>query len=118
MFLQVAAMYEEGTMILNERVPTVHSIVRKFFARFTTDKIRCVMKSSSVWYGLYMYMTEEADIDVVLSNLYQIKAIAASKKKTDKIDVVILAGPVERRFYCSMLCSKSRYCGFETTGQI
>ena len=36
-------------------------------------------------------MTEELGIDVVLSNPYQTKAIAASKKKTDKIDAVILA---------------------------
>ena len=90
-FLQIAAMDEEGRLILNERVPTDHSSVKKFFARFTTDKIRCVMESSSVWYGLYMYMTEKLGIDVVLSNPYQTKAIAASKKKTDKIDAVILA---------------------------
>jgi transposase len=49
------------------------------------------MESSSVWYGLYRYMTDTLKMDVILSNPYQTKAIAASKKKTDRVDARILA---------------------------
>ena len=81
-FLQIAAMDEEGRLILNERVPTDHSSVRKFFARFTTDKIRCVMESSSVWYGLYMYMTEELGIDVNRIHIKQKQLQHQRKRQT------------------------------------
>ena len=49
------------------------------------------MESSSIWYRIFRYMTDELGLDVILSNPYQTKAIAASKKKTDKIDARILA---------------------------
>lgn len=90
-FLQVAAVDEDGTLLLNERVDTDHASVRRFFSQFPRDRTRCVMESSSVWYGLYRYMTDTLNMDVILSNPYQTKAIAASKKKTDRVDARILA---------------------------
>ena len=49
------------------------------------------MESSSVWEGSYRLMTEEMGLDVTLSNPYTTLLIAKSKKKTDKVDVVVLA---------------------------
>ncbi len=90
-FLQIAAMDQDGKRILNERVATDHDSLKKFFAQFTPLNTRCVMESSSVWYWLYRYLTDELGFDVVLSNPYQTKAIAESKKKTDKVDAWTLA---------------------------
>ena len=46
----------------------------------------------SVWYDTYRFLTDELKYkNVTLSNPYLTKAIAASKKKTDKIDARILA---------------------------
>ena len=91
MFLQVAAMDEKGKVLLNQRVGADHVSVIKFFDQFPITKTRCVMESSSVWYGLYMFMTEKLGFDVVVSNPYQTKAISAAKKKTDKVAAVTLA---------------------------
>ena len=46
---------------------------------------KCIIESSSVWYGPLRFMQDELDLDVILSNLHHTKAIAVSKKKTDKI---------------------------------
>ena len=89
-FLQVAAVDEDGTLLLNERTGTDHAGVRKFFSQFPRDRTRCVMESSSVWYGLFRCMADTLKMDMTLSNPYQTKAIAASKKKTYRIDARIL----------------------------
>lgn len=90
MSLQVAAMEKDGTLLLNEKIGSDHATVRKFFSKFP-KRAKYVMESSSVWYALYRFMTDDLGLDVVLSNPYQTKAIAASKKKTDKVDARILA---------------------------
>ena len=50
-----------------------------------------VIESSSVWEDVYHYMRNELGLDVVLSDPYKTKLIAESKKKTDKVDALILA---------------------------
>ena len=50
-----------------------------------------VIESSSVWEETYRYMAEDLDLDVILSNPYTTMLIAKSKKKTDKVDAVVLA---------------------------
>ena len=89
-FMQVSAMDVDGNELLNEKIPAIKENIRRFF-RIFPKKAKCVMESSSVWYGIFRYMTDELGLDVILSNPYQTKAIAASKKKTDKIDARILA---------------------------
>ncbi len=89
--LYVTAIDEDDNILLDKRIMTNHYSVAETFKQFPADKTRYVMESSSVWYGLYRYMTDELGFDVVLSNPYQTKAIAASKKKTDKVDSKILA---------------------------
>jgi len=44
------------------------------------------MESTSVWYNIYRYLSEERSFDVVLSNPVKTRAIACAKIKTDKLD--------------------------------
>ncbi len=46
---------------------------------------------SSVRYGVYRFLIDSLNLDVVLSNPYQTRLIAESKKKTDKADAKIFA---------------------------
>ncbi|MDI1496260.1 MAG: Transposase [Cenarchaeum symbiont of Oopsacas minuta] len=90
-FLQVAMMDKKGKIVFNERVDRDNDEVKKFFLKNVPKSAKCIMESSSVWYGLFTFMTKDLKLDVSLSNPYQTKAIASSKKKTDKIDAMILA---------------------------
>ncbi|RNJ75979.1 MAG: IS110 family transposase [Nitrosopumilus sp. D6] len=89
-FLQVAVMNQNGTMLFEDRIDNDWDVIKKFFARFPQDS-RYVVESSSVWYGLYRYMTDKLGMDVTVSNPFVNKVIATSKKKTDKVDARILA---------------------------
>lgn len=90
MFLQVAVMDENGTVLFEDRVDNDRATIKRFFAKFPRNT-RYVMESSSLWYGLYRYMTDELGMDVTVSNPFANKVIASSKKKTDKVDARILA---------------------------
>jgi transposase len=43
------------------------------------EKVRVVMESSSVWYNIYSYLSEEKHLNVVLSNPVKTRAIASAK---------------------------------------
>ncbi len=58
-------------------------------------------------------MTGKLHRDVVLSNPYNTKIIAASLKKTDNIDVYQLANLL-RGGYCRIICIRSYYCVIQT----
>ena len=88
--MQVAAVDSEGKEVFNFPFPTDHKTIKRVCSYFPKDA-KYVMESSSVWYGAYRYMTEDLKLDVIVYNPYQTKAIAASKKKTDKVDARILA---------------------------
>ena len=64
--------------------------MRREFTCIPRD-VKCVIESSSVWYEMFRFVRYDLGYDVILSNPAQTKAIAASKKKTDKIDAHILA---------------------------
>ncbi len=90
-FLQVATMDDDGKILQNIKVENTHESIRKHFTDIPIHA-NIVMESSSVWYGTYRFLTDELGYkNVTLSNPYLTKAIAASKKKTDKIDSKILA---------------------------
>jgi len=48
------------------------------------------MESSSVWYGLFRFVADELNMNVILSNPFETRAISVSKK-TDRVDAQILA---------------------------
>ena len=92
-FLQVAIMDDKGNVSCNDKVENTHKSIKKYFAK---KKIllsaNIVMESSSVWYDTYRFLTDDLGYkNVALSNPYLTKAIASSKKKTDKVDAKILA---------------------------
>ena len=90
MSIQVAVLDAKGTILLNERIAHTPEAVRGMAGRLPAHT-RYVMESSSVWEGTYRLMTEEMGLDVTLSNPLTTLLIAKSKKKTDKVDAVVLA---------------------------
>ena len=90
MFMQVAVMDSAGTILGNDRIECDINIVRKEFAKIPKNA-KYVIESSSVWYGMYRFLTNDLGLDVMLSNPLTTKLIAQSKKKTDKVDARVLA---------------------------
>ncbi len=89
-FLQVETMDDKGHTLFNEKITNTREDIKKVFSAIPKNS-KCVMESSSVWYGVFRFLRDELGFDVILSNPYHTKAIAAAKKKTDKIDAHILA---------------------------
>ncbi len=88
--IQIAVMDKDGKVLSNTRIRNRDSEIRKAFARIP-ENAKCVMESSSVWYGLFRFIADDLKQDVILSNPFETKVIATSKKKTDKVDAQILA---------------------------
>ena len=89
-FLQVAAVDQDGTLLMNKRVTNDFETIAREFSAFPKDA-KYVLESSSVWYGVYKKLAVDMGLDVVLSNPYLTRVIAVSKKKTDKFDAHTLA---------------------------
>ena len=89
-FMQVAVMDSTGNILRNDRVECNYKTVKKEFSKIPADA-KYVLESSSVWYGMYRFLTNNLHLDVTLSNPLATKLIAKSKKKTDKVDAVSLA---------------------------
>jgi transposase len=91
-YLQIAVMNDKGKVLENSRINNDLMKVGRFFDKNINDeKVRVVMESSSVWYNIYSYLSEEKHLNVVLSNPIKTRAIASAKIKTDKLDAVKLA---------------------------
>ena len=68
-FLQVAVMDKKGKVLRNSKIDNDLKHVGKFFKSINSrEKPLVVMESSSVWYNIYHYLSEERKLDVVLSN--------------------------------------------------
>jgi transposase len=91
-YLQIAVMNDKGKVLENSRINNDLKQVGRFFDENINDeKVRVVMESSSVWYSIYSYLSEEKHLNVVLSNPVKTRAIASAKIKTDKLDAAKLA---------------------------
>ena len=88
--IQVAAVDQEGKLLFNRKIKSDFGSVERELEQHPPDT-KYVMESSSVWYGLFRYITDTMKRDVVLSNPYNTKIIATSLKKTDKVDAYQLA---------------------------
>ena len=88
--IQIAAVDYRGTTLLNKKIRNTHASLEMEISRMPKDS-KYVIESSSVWEDVYHYMRNELGLDVVLSDPYKTKLIAESKKKTDKVDALILA---------------------------
>jgi transposase len=91
-YLQIAVMDDKGKVLENSRIKNNLKQVGRFFDENINDeKAHVVMESSSVWYNIYSYLSEEKHLNVVLSNPVKTRAIASAKIKTDKLDAAKLA---------------------------
>ncbi len=88
--IQVAVVDGQGRVEYNRKIKHDHKAVARIVAKLPPDT-KYVMESSSVWYGLFRFMADKLHRDVILSNPYNTKIIAASVKKTDKVDAFQLA---------------------------
>ncbi len=88
--LQIEIQDPDGNVISNSKVQNTPATIRRAFASIP-EGARCVIESSSVWYEVFRFIRDDLGYEVILSNPAQTKAIAASKKKTDKIDAHTLA---------------------------
>ena len=87
---QIAAADERGKALTNRNTPHTRETIR-YGAIYLPKRTKYVIEFSSVWESMYHYMTEELGLNVIVSNPYMMLLIAKSKK-TDKVDVVVLAG--------------------------
>ena len=79
-YLQIAVMNEKGKVLENSRIKNNLKQVGRFFDENINDeKAHVVMESSSVWYNIYSYLSEEKHLNVVLSNPVKTRAIASAK---------------------------------------
>ena len=88
--LQVEVQDSRGNVMHNKKIRNTVMSIRREFACIPRDA-RCVIESSSVWYEVFRFIRDDLGYDVILSNPAQTKAIAASKKKTDRFDAHALA---------------------------
>ena len=88
--IQVAAIDSARRMIINKKIKNTFGVVRSELDGMPSSA-KYVMESSSVWYALFRFMSDDLGMDVVLSDPYQTSLIAKSKKKTDKVDAAALA---------------------------
>ncbi len=83
-YLQIAVMNKEGRVLRNSKIDNNLKQISGFFNDID-DKAHVVMESSSVWYNIYRYLSEERSFNVILSNPVKTRAIASAKIKTDKL---------------------------------
>jgi hypothetical protein len=59
-YLQIAVMNDKGKVLENCKINNDLKQVGRFFDENINDeKVRVVMESSSVWYNIYSYLSEE-----------------------------------------------------------
>ena len=61
-YLQIAVMNDKGKVLENSRINNDVKQVGRFFdenIKKLNEKVRVVMESSSVWYNIYSYLSEE-----------------------------------------------------------
>jgi len=56
--IQVAVMDQDGKVLRNTKIGNTDEEVREAFARIP-GSAKCVMESSSVWYGLFRFVSDE-----------------------------------------------------------
>ena len=79
----------DGHRVKQQRVPNDRHRVRGYFAHFTGPHC-AVVESTGFWYWL-ADLLEELGVDLTLAHATRLKAIAAAKVKTDRLDADLLA---------------------------
>ncbi len=87
-FGQTTVMDESGPIVERAKVPTDREHRSEFFRRHSGS--RAVIESNPVWEFVYDEL-RSLGIDTILANPLQVRAIAKSKTKTDRVDSATLA---------------------------
>ncbi len=77
-----------GQRVKQQRVPSDHQRVRAYFAQFAGPH-RAVVESTGFWYWL-ADLLDELGVELILAHATRLKAIAAAKVKTDRLDSDLL----------------------------
>ena len=88
--IQIAAVDDSGTELMNKKIRNTREALAGETSKIPSNS-KYVIESSSVWEEVYRHMRNDLGLDVVLSDPYKTRLIAESKKKTDKVDALILA---------------------------
>lgn len=90
-YCQLAVVDEEGTVVREERLPTEREALVRFFTELE-EPCAATLEAGYNW-GLVYDWLEEARVveELQLAHPLRVKAIAAAKIKTDRIDARILA---------------------------
>lgn len=79
----------DGHRVKQQRIPNDRHRLRTYFAQFAGPH-RAVVESTGFWYWL-ADLLEELGVELTLAHATRLKAIAAAKVKTDKLDSDLLA---------------------------
>jgi len=79
----------DGHRVKQQRVPNDGHRVRAYFAQFAGPH-RAVVESTGFWYWL-ADLLDEVGVELLLAHAPRLKAIAAAKVKTDRLDSDLLA---------------------------
>ena len=106
--IQMAAVDDLGTELLNKKIRNIRANLDAEIAKMPKNA-KYVMESSFVWEDVYHHMRDELGLDVVLSDPYKTKLIAESKKKTDKVDALILADMLRGGYISECYTKKEKF---------
>jgi transposase len=87
-FCQATVVDDKGKIIECKKIPSRQKDLQQFFRRYKGSK--AVIESNTIWEFIYDTLSK-IGIDVILTNPFEVKAIAHARVKTDKIDSKILA---------------------------
>ena len=79
----------DGHRVKQQRVPNSRNRLRRSFTEFTGPH-QAVVESTGFWYWL-ADLLEELGVELTLAHAARLKAIAAAKVKTDRLDSDLLA---------------------------
>jgi transposase len=80
---------DAGHRVKQQRVPNSRDRLRRYFTEFTGPH-QAVVESTGFWYWL-ADLLEDLGVELTLAHATRLKAIAAAKVKTDRIDSDLLA---------------------------
>lgn len=89
-FSYVTVMDEQGKIVSQGKIPNDRNSIIEYIDSMESELKELAMEAGPSWYWLYELLNG-LDINVHLAHPKGVRAIAASKKKTDKTDSAVLA---------------------------
>ena len=83
-FHKVAVMNNKGKITRNEKIENTQQAIRQALSKMPLSA-SVVMESSSVWYGVYRFITDVLGYKVVLSNPYLTRQLFHQRKRQTRL---------------------------------